>query len=671
MLDEILAATPPYPPHLHRHILQMYTIRHRRAPETAAEQDLAVYEYVTRTQGDKTGDVRIHLNPELVAWLTGPDERLRGWGPLSRLAAMVLRHNGDLRRRFDVTSERGYKAYACCIAMSVQSALRWPEELIDEPFRRVLWEPAPGIRSRGRIAATRGLYYVRRNASRVRHLDLSKLADLSQLLLSVLADIDEGRLPSYVLSPEQYEQLEQPVKLKNPRLRMSGLVHHLVVERGSLNEQDLVRPEVGEMLRREVPAILTRLRLPRRLREAHAAMLAPVTPIAARIVEPEPAPLVTVVGPLSHGSGLGAAARACVEAFKAARIPVEVLNHVAGWGRTDEAAGSGECTRIRGDVNVIHFNPDVLIENLSRFGLDQFENRYNIGYFVWETSKPAFAHRLGVDLVDEIWVPTEYCRRAFASITDKPVVVVRTPVPPIGELVWASRRCFDIAEDKYTYLYTCDGASRFTRKHPLAAVRAFRLAFPSDDRVQLVIKTQNTDHLPPPDERMYAEIRRIARSDRRVVVIDECFSSNEVHGLISVADCYVALHRSEGFGYGMAEAMKLRVPVIATGDSGNADFTTEATAYPVRFTRVPVTANDFVYEEPGQEWAEPDVEHAAQRMIEVRSDPRRAVRIERAFELIRTKYDERSVGETYRERIEAIRAGMSAGTAALQRGARA
>jgi glycosyltransferase involved in cell wall biosynthesis len=373
---------------------------------------------------------------------------------------------------------------------------------------------------------------------------------------------------------------------------------------------------------------------------------------------------VTVVGPLSHGSGLGAAARACVEAFKSARIPVEVLNHVAGWGRTDEAAGSGECARIRGDINVIHFNPDVLIENLSRFGLEQFEGRYNIGYFVWETSKASFAHRLGVDLVDEIWVPTDYCRRIFAAITDKPVVVVRTPVPPIGELSWANRRCFDLSESKFTYLYTCDGASRLTRKNPLAAVRAFQLAFPSDEKTQLVLKIQNTDHLPPPDERQYAQIRRLARADRRIVVIDESFSSNEVHGLISVADCYVALHRSEGFGYGMAEAMKLRVPVIATGDSGNADFTTEATSWPVRFTRIPVQASEFVYEDPDQAWAEPDIEHAAQRMREVRADAHRGARVERAYELIHSKYDEKSVGATYRERIEAIRAGFAAPLAA-------
>jgi glycosyltransferase involved in cell wall biosynthesis len=174
-----------------------------------------------------------------------------------------------------------------------------------------------------------------------------------------------------------------------------------------------------------------------------------------------------------------------------------------------------------------------------------------------------------------------------------------------------------------------------------------------------VLKTQNTQWLTAADEHIYAELRRQSERDRRIIVIDESFSANEVHGLISVCDCYVALHRSEGFGYGMAEAMKLRVPVIATGYSGNADFTTEETAWPVRHRLVPVPARDFVYEEEGQEWADPDLEHAAMRMLEVRTDPRREARLEAAHALVHARYDAAVVGRTYRERIAAIRAGLA------------
>ena len=663
MLEKILTSCDAFPPHLHRHVLQSYTFKHRRAPASEREQRRAVFEYLTRTQFDKSGTVRVHMNPELEAWLTEQDEHVRGWGPVPRLVGLVHQFSRDFRLRYDLGTERDYKACLCRVALSLQGALRWPEAIVGDAMRKVLWEALPGIAPPSRLGLTRALGFVSRNSA-VRNADLSRLADFSALLLRVLSDIDQGRLPEYALSPDQYDYLSQPVKPRPSRLRITGLLHHFIVERGMVREEDLSRPDIVETLAHEIPVLLTRMRLPRRLQEAHAVAPAIVAPVPAPPRAAESVPVVTVVGALTHGSGLGAAARACVEAFKSAAIPVEVLNLRAAWGNNDEDQGSGMTTHVRGDINVIHLNPDVIIENLSNFGLEQFEGRYNIGMFWWETSKACFAHRLGADLLDEVWVATPFLKEVFEKVTRKPVFVVRTPVPRIGDLAWANRGCFEIPEEKFTFVFTFDGASRFTRKNPLAGVEAFQRAFPGQDDVQLVVKTQNTGFLAPQDEKLYAEIRRRSREDRRIIVIDENFSSNEVHGLISVCDCYVALQRSEGFGFGMAEAMKLRVPVIATGYSGNAVFTTEATAWPVRYSVVPVPRGAFVYDEPGQEWAEPDLAHAVERMREVRSDPQRKVKVERAYELISSQYDEASVGRTYRQRIAAIRSRLGAASAA-------
>lgn len=672
MLDAILAATDDYPSFLHRHVLQYFAIKHRRGPRSDAEQRRAVYEYLVRTRHDTTGTVKVIASPELCAWLDAPDETVKGWGPVPRLSAILHRFSGDLRKRFDLAAERDYHEFACYVALTLQSALHWPEEIVGESVRRVTWESAPGIPTTCRVGVTRALNHVRRNAAPVRALDLRRPDALGQLLLLVLSDVDSGKLPSYVLSPAQWELLEQPAKLPGSKIRLSGLLHHLVVERGVVAPAALAQADVAEAVRREIPRMLGGLRLPRRLRAAHGLREAAVTSIrdAARDARD---PIVTVVGPLGHGSGLGAATRACTEALKAAGIASEALNLVADWGRNDEHRGEGLVDHARGDINIIHFNPDVIVENVAQFGLEQFEGRYNIGHFFWETSKACLAHRIGMELVDEIWVSTEYCRDVFAAVTGKPVHVVRTPVPRIDDVSWATPEYFGIRPGRFTYVFTFDGASRFTRKNAIAVVRAFQQAFPGDAGVQLVIKTQNTGWLTGPDERQYAQIREAARRDDRILVIDESFSSNEVHALISVCDCYVALHRSEGFGLGMAEAMSLGVPVVATGYSGNADFTTEATAYPVRYTLVPVPKTDFVYDEPGQEWADPDVGHAASRMVEVRSDPGRAAKVARARDFIRARYDVTAVAEIYRERIEAIRSalGTGAGGALAGAGARA
>ena len=106
--------------------------------------------------------------------------------------------------------------------------------------------------------------------------------------------------------------------------------------------------------------------------------------------------------------------------------------------------------------------------------------------------------------MDEIWVASEYNRAVFQAATDKPVIVVGTPVPKIGDLGWASRGYFGLTDGPFTFLYTFDGASRFTRKNPQGAIRAFQQAFPGDDGVRFVIKTQNTQWLTAADERLYA-----------------------------------------------------------------------------------------------------------------------------------------------------------------------
>lgn len=662
MLERITGGEPPHPPYLHRHVLQLYLIRHRRPPATERERRRAVYEYLTRTRHDRTGNSRVHLGPALEAWLHGEDEQVRGFGPVPRLMAVIHQFSPDLRRQYDLEAERDYREFACYVALTLPGVLRWPDEAVGETLRRIAWEDAPGLKPVSRVGFTRALLWIRRHAPKSGPANEPPIQAFSRLLLAVLGDMATGRLPGYALSPAQLDHLAKPVALPGSKVRLTGLLHHLVVERGLVKEKDLAQPDVAETVRRESADLAARLRLPPALAAAHGVRAAAGD--ADDAPQGPPARIVTVVGPVGHGSGLGAAARATLNALRAAGEPVEALNLKAAWGRNDEGGGDGRVTRVRGDVNILHFNPDVLLENVSQFGPEQFAGRYNIGYFFWETSKACLAHRLGFPLVDEVWVSSEYNRAVFQAVTDRPVIVVGTPVPRIDDVSWATREYFGLPRDPFTFLFTFDGASRFTRKNPLAAVRAFQSAFPSDDGVRLVLKTQNTRWLTPADERIYAEVRALARRDRRLVVIDESFSANEVHGLIAVSDCYVALQRAEGFGYGMAEAMKLRVPVIATGWSGNADFTTEATAWVVRHRLVPVGAKDFVYDEAGQEWADPDVEHAAERMREVRAGAGREARLRRAHELVTTRYDEAAVGRTLVARLREIRAGLEAGTLA-------
>ena len=136
-----------------------------------------------------------------------------------------------------------------------------------------------------------------------------------------------------------------------------------------------------------------------------------------------------------------------------------------------------------------------------------------------------------------------------------------------------------------------------------------------------------------------------------IIVIDRVMTDQEVRNLVRNCDCFISLHRSEGFGFGMAEAMYYGRPVIATGYSGNTDFTHEDNACLVDYTLIPVKDGEYPYPD-GQRWADPDLEQAAWFMRKLVSEREFGLGLGgRAAEYIRTHHSFRAVGERYRRRL--------------------
>jgi glycosyltransferase involved in cell wall biosynthesis len=151
----------------------------------------------------------------------------------------------------------------------------------------------------------------------------------------------------------------------------------------------------------------------------------------------------------------------------------------------------------------------------------------------------------------------------------------------------------------------------------MAAIAAFRMAFPAADRgVGLVIKTLNGALDAPAADRL----RKIAAADARIVLVDRTLTRRQMTDLTASCDCVLSLHRSEGFGLLIAEAMMLGRPVIATDYGATAELLTPATGFPVAFRMVPVGESEYPFAR-GQRWADPDVAHAAWHMRTVRNDP--------------------------------------------------
>lgn len=273
-------------------------------------------------------------------------------------------------------------------------------------------------------------------------------------------------------------------------------------------------------------------------------------------------------------------------------------------------------------VNLIFVNPDYLDDAIASIGYDRLQGRHNIGCWFWELEKFPDNWLPALSKVDEILVSSAFVADIVRRVTDKPVLHV--PLPVIGQPDSGLQRVdFGLDERDFVFLCSFDFNSFIARKNPLAVIKAFRRAF-ADDRkdVCLLIKSCNGHRHP---ERL-RDLLNAAAVDRRIRVRDEVIDRSHMQALQRCADAYISLHRSEGFGLGLAECMRLGKPVIATAWSGNMDFMNDDNSCLVDYRLVPVGEGEYPHH-AGQRWAEPDIESAALHMRRLVDDPAFAKRI--------------------------------------------
>ncbi|MCY1339846.1 Glycosyl transferases group 1 [compost metagenome] len=321
-------------------------------------------------------------------------------------------------------------------------------------------------------------------------------------------------------------------------------------------------------------------------------------------------PGINLIGYLHAESGVGEAARASLRALQQSDLPYSLIDYRLGnISRMGEVI-DGRTNRALYPINLMHVNADQSKIAREYLGDKLFHGRYTIGYWYWEMPKfPDFLH-FAYDQVDEIWVSTEYNRKAIAEFTDKPVSVI----PPAIDVKIdkpLTRQELHLPEDAFIFLHMSDVLSIPQRKNPLGVVEAFRKAFAGtpEANVKLVIKLSNLDHQPALSEAVFAAMNE----DPRIQLIHDYLDRNTLNNLLNACDCYVSLHRAEGFGLPIAEAMYLGKPVIATHWSGNADFMDEQNSLPVSYELVQLE-EDFGPYKKGQLWAEPDITDAARKM---------------------------------------------------------
>ena len=319
---------------------------------------------------------------------------------------------------------------------------------------------------------------------------------------------------------------------------------------------------------------------------------------------------VNLIGHIRGDFGLGESCRIVAEVLKTAQIPFSIFNLPLNGPASEENLSwvDYEQDGLPYCINLIHLNPNEIANAVWKLDRKALYNSYNIAYWLWEIPEFPDEWVYTFHFYHEIWVPTEFIARALRQKTKKPVYVMPygLHVPQTGPQF--NRKYFGLPENITLFMLSYDGNSVSERKNPRGAVRAYCSAFTSKDTgVGLVVKATHAQK----DDAAF--LKSIQNQYPNIFILTDSYTKEEFSSLIACVDVYVSLHRAEGFGLVMAEAMMLGTAVIATDWSANTEFMNQSVACMVPAKIVELEQDRFPYRK-GNHWAEPDEKVAAQMM---------------------------------------------------------
>lgn len=321
---------------------------------------------------------------------------------------------------------------------------------------------------------------------------------------------------------------------------------------------------------------------------------------------------INFFGPINTEDGIGEAARAALAIFKTLGVPLAINVVERSTAKQLEIYSENKFYETPYSINYFHFSSRWVPYYIEKIGSEHLNNKYNIGYWVCEVPRYPDDWAKNHVFFHEIWTASSFCQVSISNMIPKPTILVPHP---IINYTPAKKIELPKIKNKFTFLAMANMHSDIERKNILGVLKSFSQAFKSQVDVCLIIKLSNSQI----DKEYYQKIINLQNKDKRIIIIDEFLTREEVVDLYYISNAYISLHRAEGFGLTIAESMSYGIPTIITAYSGNMDFCDFSNSFLVEYDLVNIGENRLRYKSTDV-WAEPRINSAIEQLKLVYND---------------------------------------------------
>ncbi|MFA9194523.1 glycosyltransferase [Flavobacterium sp. FBOR7N2.3] len=356
----------------------------------------------------------------------------------------------------------------------------------------------------------------------------------------------------------------------------------------------------------------------------------------------------------SKTSGIAEAARANFTALKDSYFTVNQINYSQSKSQFIKENNNLVIDIDDKIINIYHININDIPCYLLNNKIPRSASIYNIAYWAWEFHKLPDEFIELLALFDEIWVPSSFCQNVFATYSFKPVI----KIPHLIETIEIEESKPKIKlQDKFVFLSIFDSLSTPERKNTDGLIQCFLDTFSNNPNVVLILKTVHLEK----NKRLHRKLTEQTKNHNSIIIINENYTKKELIQLIDSCHSYVSLHRAEGFGLTLAEAMLRNKIVIGTGYSGNLEFMNNQNSFLVNYQLI-TKDKDSGFIKQGYQYAEPDIENSKKVLNFVYDNYNNLEDIKlNAKRTIQNSFSKKTIGDLMLSRLSKISSFMKEG----------